>query len=268
MKAGKRSQICMEVKMATFSLRHTAALLVGLLIFGVLGCVSNRLNVSRKDQQDMGTTEPDFERLREAMVRDQLQRRDVKDARVLAAMLKVPRHEFVPANIINSAYEDCALPLDLGQTISQPYIVGFMTQALKLTGGEKVLEIGTGSGYQAAVLAEIVSDVYSVEILPQLADRARALLAKMGYKNIRIRAGDGYEGWPEFAPFDKIMVTAAPDSVPQPLIDQLKIGGRMIIPVGHLDQQLIIIEKRESGVVRQSSIPVRFVPMTGKAQER
>jgi protein-L-isoaspartate(D-aspartate) O-methyltransferase len=130
-----------------------------------------------------------------------------------------------------------------------------------------VLEIGTGTGYQAAVLAEIVSEVYSVEILPELADRARTLLTKMGYKNIHIRSGDGYEGWAEFAPFDKIMVTAAPDSVPPPLIEQLKIGGRMILPVGRFEQELIIIEKRESGLVRQSSIPVRFVPMTGKAQE-
>jgi protein-L-isoaspartate(D-aspartate) O-methyltransferase len=253
--------------MALFLRKLTAAFLAGILIFGVVGCASNLISANQKDQQNMATSGPDFERLRAAMVRDQLQRRDVKDPLVLAAMLKVPRHEFVPTNIINSAYEDSALPLDLGQTISQPYIVGFMTQALKLTGGEKVLEIGTGSGYQAAVLAEIVSDVYSVEILPELADRARVLLAKMGYKNIHIRTGDGYEGWPQFAPFDKIIVTAAPDSVPQPLIDQLKTGGRMVIPVGRYEQQLMIIEKNESGVARQYSIPVRFVPMTGKAQE-
>jgi protein-L-isoaspartate(D-aspartate) O-methyltransferase len=253
--------------MVRFSPKHTAAFLAGLLIFGVAGCASNWLNGSRKDQHNMATTEPDFERLRAAMVREQLQQRDVKDPGVLAAMLKVPRHEFVPANIINSAYADSALPLDLGQTISQPYIVGFMTQALKLTGGESVLEIGTGSGYQAAVLAEIVSEVYSVEILPELAEHAGTLLGKMGYKNIHIRTGDGYEGWPEFAPFDRVIVTAAPDRVPQPLIDQLKSGGRMVIPVGRLEQQLMIIEKRDSGVVRLSSIPVRFVPMTGKAQE-
>jgi protein-L-isoaspartate(D-aspartate) O-methyltransferase len=253
--------------MARFSPKHTAAFLAGLFIFGIVGCASNWLNGGRKDQHNMATAEPDFERLRAAMVREQLQQRDVKDPGVLAAMLKVPRHEFVPANIINSAYEDSALPLDLGQTISQPYIVGFMTQALKLTGGERVLEIGTGSGYQAAVLAEIVFEVYSVEILPELAERAGTLLGKMGYKNIHIRTGDGYEGWPEFAPFDRVIVTAAPDRVPQPLIDQLKSGGRMVIPVGHLEQQLMIIEKRDSGVVRLSSIPVRFVPMTGKAQE-
>ncbi|MBP1608050.1 MAG: pcm protein-L-isoaspartate(D-aspartate) O-methyltransferase [Acidobacteria bacterium] len=244
-----------------------AAFMAGILIFGFAGCASNWLNANKKDRQNMATTGPDFERLRAAMVREQLQGRDVKDPLVLAAMLKVPRHEFVPLNIIRSAYEDSALPLALGQTISQPYIVGFMTQALKPAGGEKVLEIGTGSGYQAAVLAEIVSEVYSVEILPELADRARTLLTKMGYKNIHIRSGDGYEGWAEFAPFDKIMVTAAPDSVPPPLIEQLKIGGRMILPVGRFEQELIIIEKRESGLVRQSSIPVRFVPMTGKAQE-
>jgi protein-L-isoaspartate(D-aspartate) O-methyltransferase len=251
--------------MAHFFPKLTAAFLAGILIFHVVGCASNGLDANKKDRQNMVTREPEFERLRAAMVRDQLQRRDIKDSLVLAAMLKVPRHEFVPANIINSAYEDSALPLDLGQTISQPYIVGFMTQALGLTGGEKVLEIGTGSGYQAAVLAEIVSEVYSVEILPELADRAGMLLAKMGYKNIHIRTGDGYEGWPEFAPFNKIIVTAAPDKVPQPLIDQLKTDGRMVIPIGRYEQQLMIIEKHESGVVRQHSIPVRFVPMTGKA---
>jgi protein-L-isoaspartate(D-aspartate) O-methyltransferase len=253
--------------MGQFPPRYAAVFLGVILIVAVAGCASDWLNAKKKGQSNMVALEPDFERMRAEMVRDQLQRRDIKDPCVLAAMLKVPRHEFVPASIINSAYDDSALPLDLGQTISQPYIVGFMTQALKLAGGERVLEIGTGSGYQAAVLAEIVSEVYTVEIIPKLAERANDLLAKMGYTNIHIRTGDGYEGWPEFAPFDKIMVTAAPDRIPQPLIDQLKNGGTMIIPVGRLDQELVVIEKKETGVVRQSSIPVRFVPMTGKAQE-
>jgi len=253
--------------MARFLPRHAAAVLSGILAVAISGCASDMQNANKRDQLNMVAAGPDFERLRAEMVRTQLQRRDVKDPLVLAAMLKVPRHEFVPPNIVNSAYDDCALPLDLGQTISQPYIVGFMTQALRLTGNERVLEIGTGSGYQAAILAEIVSEVYSVEILPQLADRANVLLAKMGYKNIHVKAGDGYEGWGEFAPFDRIIVTAAPDRIPQPLIDQLKIGGRMIIPVGCIDQELVIIEKKETGMVRESSIPVRFVPMTGKAQE-
>jgi protein-L-isoaspartate(D-aspartate) O-methyltransferase len=201
------------------------------------------------------------------MVLEQLQGRDIKDPLVLAAMLKVPRHEFVPNNIIESSYEDCALPLKLGQTISQPYIVAYMTQALDLRGTERVLEIGTGSGYQAAILAEIVPEVYTIEILPELHDYAKTILNKLGYKNIYSRVGDGYMGWPEHAPFDRIIVTAAPEVVPQPLVDQLKEGGRMVIPLGMGDQDLTILEKGKSGVTRRSTIPVRFVPMTGKAQE-
>ncbi|MBM3792098.1 MAG: protein-L-isoaspartate(D-aspartate) O-methyltransferase, partial [Acidobacteria bacterium] len=209
-----------------------------------------------------------FRRLRENMVREQLQARDVKDARVLAALRRVPRHEFVTPELVGSAYEDNALPLMQGQTISQPYIVGYMTQALQLGGDERVLEIGTGFGYQAAVLAELAREVYSIEILPDLARRAEAILTRLGYKNIHLRIGDGYQGWAEQAPFDCIIVTAAPDHIPQPLIDQLKVGGRMIIPVGRFEQDLILIEKEERGVARRSTIPVRFVPMTGKAQQR
>ncbi len=208
-----------------------------------------------------------FQPLRERMVREQLQARDVKDSRVLDAMLRVPRHEFVTPELIGSAYDDNALPLMLGQTISQPYIVGYMTQALELRGRERVLEIGTGSGYQAAVLAEVAAEVYTVEILPDLSDRAQSILNRLGYQNIHFRIGDGYQGWPEAAPFDGIIVTAAPDHVPQPLVDQLKSGGRMIIPVGRFDQDLILIEKGERGVTRRSTMPVRFVPMTGKAQQ-
>jgi protein-L-isoaspartate(D-aspartate) O-methyltransferase len=159
------------------------------------------------------------------MVREQLQARDIVDPRVLAAMLKVPRHEFVPRDFMRSAYDDGALPLEMGQTISQPYIVAFMTQALALKGTERVLEIGTGSGYQAAVLAEIVPEVYTIEILPGLRERAGAVLDRLGYRNIHFRVGDGYVGWPEHAPFDRIILTAAPEEVPQPLMDQLKDGG-------------------------------------------
>jgi protein-L-isoaspartate(D-aspartate) O-methyltransferase len=212
------------------------------------------------------TAEQPFLQLRERMVREQLQNRDVKDRAVLEAMRKVPRHRFVPANLAESAYEDNPLPLILGQTISQPYIVAYMTQALQLRGTERVLEIGTGSGYQAAVLAELVPEVYTIEILPELAEQARTTLETLGYKNVRIRIGDGYMGWPENAPFDRIIVTAAPDHVPQPLIDQLKPGGKMIIPVGRMEQDLVLIEKSEQGVSRRSTIPVRFVPMTGRAQ--
>ena len=201
------------------------------------------------------------------MVRDQLRGRDISDRKVLAAMLKVPRHEFVPADLARSAYDDSALPLESGQTISQPYIVAYMTQALALRGTERVLEIGTGSGYQAAVLAEIVPEVYTIEILPKLQERAAAILGRLGYKNISFRAGDGYMGWPEHAPFDRIIVTAAPEEVPQPLLDQLKDGGLLIAPIGHLNQELVVFEKEKSKIKHRSTIPVRFVPMTGKAQE-
>lgn len=249
-------------------LRHAALLIIVLASLRQGGCHtdSSALNQQRK-QQEAAAEEDRFLRLRERMVREQLQARDVKDARVLAAMRKVPRHKFVLPELADSAYEDGALPLLLGQTISQPYIVGYMTQALSLKGGEKVLEIGTGSGYQAAVLAEIAAEVYSIEILPELAERAQRILQELGYRNVRIRAGDGYQGWPEAAPFDGVIVTAAPDHVPQPLIDQLKPGGRMIIPVGRYEQELILIEKGEKGVTRRSTIPVRFVPMTGRAQQ-
>jgi protein-L-isoaspartate(D-aspartate) O-methyltransferase len=210
----------------------------------------------------------EFTRLRERMVREQLQARDIHDPRVLAAMLKVPRHEFVPGSFVESAYDDSALPLKMGQTISQPYIVAYMTQALQLHGTERVLEVGTGSGYQAAVLAEIVPEVYTIEILPQLQEEATAVLTRLGYRNIKFRTGDGYMGWPEYAPFDRIIVTAAPEQVPQPLIDQLKEGGILVIPVGAISQDLMVLEKEKFGVTRHSTIPVRFVPMTGKAQER
>jgi protein-L-isoaspartate(D-aspartate) O-methyltransferase len=233
------------------------------------GCSTNWFPVTQKKQQKPDASrEEEFARLRERMVREQLQARDIRDPRVLAAMLKVPRHEFVPADFVESAYDDGALPIKLGQTISQPYIVAYMTQVLELQGTERVLEIGTGSGYQAASLAEIVPEVYTVEILPQLQERATAVLDKLGYRNIHFRTGDGYLGWPEHAPFDRIIVTAAPEHVPQPLIDQLKEGGRLVIPVGVVNQDLIVIEKEKSGVTRRSTIPVRFVPMTGKAQEK
>jgi protein-L-isoaspartate(D-aspartate) O-methyltransferase len=205
---------------------------------------------------------------RERMVREQLEARNITDARVLEAMSRVLRHEFVPADLMNSAYEDNALPLRMGQTISHPYIVAYMTQALELRGTERVLEIGTGSGYQAAVLAEIVPEVYTIEILPELQKQASAVLSRLGYRNIHFRTGDGFMGWPEHAPFDGIIVTAAPAEVPQPLIDQLKQGGRLVIPLGSFSQDLVVLQKGKSGITRQSTIPVRFVPMTGKAQER
>jgi protein-L-isoaspartate(D-aspartate) O-methyltransferase len=233
------------------------------------GCSTNLFSAPQKEQEKSTALENDrFARLRERMVREQLKGRDIVDTHVIEAMLSVPRHEFVPPSIVGSAYDDSALPLKLGQTISQPYIVAYMTQILDLDGSERILEIGTGSGYQAAILAEIVSEVYTIEILPELGESAKAVLSRLGYKNIHFRIGDGFVGWPEQAPFDGIIVTAAPEKVPQPLIDQLKEGGRMIIPVGRGDQDLMLLIKEESGVTRRSTIPVRFVPMTGKAQKR
>jgi protein-L-isoaspartate(D-aspartate) O-methyltransferase len=201
------------------------------------------------------------------MVEDQLKGRDIRDERVLEAMRKVPRHEFVPVDLMSSAYNDGALPLRMGQTISQPYIVAYMTQLLELQGTERVLEIGTGSGYQAAILAELVPDVYTIEIVPELGEQAATVLKRLGYGNIHFRIGDGYAGWAEHAPFDRIIVTAAPREVPKPLTDQLKEGGLLVCPVGRPDQDLIVLKKEKDGIARRSTIPVRFVPMTGKAQE-
>ena len=233
------------------------------------GCSTNSFWVNQKAPAQMPADEAsEYTRLRERMVREQLQGRDITDERVLAAMRKVPRHEFVPPEFREAAYNDNALPLKMGQTISQPYIVAYMTQALELQGSERVLEIGTGSGYQTAVLAEIVPEVYTIEILPELSDYARSILQRLGYRNIYFRVGDGYLGWPEKAPFDRIIVTAAPASVPQPLLDQLAEGGRMVIPIGTFDQELVVYEKTKSGIKKRSMIPVRFVPMTGIAKEK
>lgn len=211
---------------------------------------------------------PDYPALRQRMVATQLQppARDITNTRVLAAMNKVPRHEFVPEKLRAQAYEDYPLPIGYGQTISQPYIVAFMTEQLAPQPGHRVLEIGTGSGYQAAVLAELVSEVYTIEIVEPLAARAKIDLERLGYRNVKVRAGDGYQGWSEAAPFDAIIVTCAPDHIPRPLVDQLKEGGRMILPIGELgEQQLYLLEKRGGEVHRQAVLAVRFVPMTGKA---
>lgn len=205
---------------------------------------------------------------RRRMVEAQLAERGVNDERVLAAMERVPRHRFVPEEMRPHAYEDRPLPIGHGQTISQPFVVGFMTQALELEGDERVLEIGTGSGYQAAVLAELVREVWTIEILEPLAERARAVLADLGHENAHVRCGDGYLGWPERASFDAILVTAAPDHVPQPLLDQLAVGGRMILPVGDSRQELVLIRRTRGGYEREEVLPVRFVPMTGLAEER
>jgi protein-L-isoaspartate(D-aspartate) O-methyltransferase len=206
---------------------------------------------------------------RQRMVQQQLMPRGIHEDRVLAAMAKVPREEFVPPNSRPESYEDGPLQIGYDQTISQPYIVAFMTEQLQPTRNDRVLEVGTGSGYQAAILAELVAEVYTIEIIEPLAKSAETTLDRLGYKNVHVKAGDGYKGWPERAPFDAITVTCAPDHVPQPLIDQLKEGGRMIIPVGVFgDQQLYLLEKKNGKLQRRAVLPVRFVPMTGEATKR
>ena len=181
-------------------------------------------------------------------------------------MRSVPRHRFVPEALRSEAYRDRPLPIGEGQTISQPYIVAYMAEAMRIAPDHRVLEIGTGSGYHAAVLSRLAREVYTIEIVPSLARAASALLKDLGYANVRVREGDGYAGWPEEAPFDRILVTAAPEQVPEPLIDQLAPGGRMVIPVGAQGQTqwMTIVEKRENGVTRQQTIPVQFVPFTRK----
>jgi protein-L-isoaspartate(D-aspartate) O-methyltransferase len=212
---------------------------------------------------------------REQMVRRDLQsgifgRQRITDENVLRAMETVPRHRFVPMALQDDAYADTPLPIGYDQTISQPYIVALMTQAISPDEDDIVLEVGTGSGYQAAVLAEIVAQVYTIEIVEPLGLRAREDLADAGYDNVEVRIGDGYQGWPEHAPFDAIIVTAAPEHVPQPLIDQLKTGGRMVIPVGERygAQELRLLTKRDDGTLDEETIEaVRFVPMTGEAEK-
>jgi protein-L-isoaspartate(D-aspartate) O-methyltransferase len=202
--------------------------------------------------------------MREKMVEIQIKARGVKDPRVLAALLKVERHRFVPEGYVNSAYSDQPLPIGEGQTISQPYIVALMTELLELKGDEKVLEVGTGSGYQAAILAELAMQVYTVEIVESLASSAKNRLLELGYQNVKVKSGDGYLGWPEAAPFDAVIVTAAPDHIPKPLLDQLKEGGRMVVPVGTHTQELEKIVKRSGKMEKIDIIPVLFVPMTGE----
>lgn len=233
------------------------ALCAALLLF--LAAVALTMRVSADDSADKTRS------AREHMVRTQIEARGVKGAEVLAAMRKVPRHLFVPAQLASSAYDDAPLPIGSEQTISQPYIVAFMTESLRLKKSDKVLEIGTGSGYQAAVLAEIAGEVYSIEIVCSLADRAKDTLARAGYERVTVRCADGYQGWREHAPFDAVIVTAAPPSIPKPLVDQLAEGGRMVVPVGAdaNAQELVRLTKTGGEVRKETLLPVRFVPMTG-----
>ncbi|MEW6355441.1 MAG: protein-L-isoaspartate(D-aspartate) O-methyltransferase [Planctomycetota bacterium] len=240
--------------------RWLLAILAALICTPDLSCLA----------QESTMTEEEFTALRTKMVDQLVHEYGIKDKRVIEAMRKVPRHRLVPPDMRPSAYEDTPLPIGEGQTISQPYIVALMTQLLDLKGGEKVLEIGTGSGYQAAILAEIAGQVYTIEIVEPLARRAEKDLEALGYKNITVKCGDGYQGWKEHAPFDAIMVTAAPEHVPQPLIDQLREGGRLVLPVGPqwAGQDLVRLTKTKDGVKEERVLAVRFVPMTGEAEDK
>jgi len=231
------------------------------LLFLPISCKSD----SRSAETDSSRDE--YTLLRQRMVEQQIKARGVRDQRVLEVMRRVPRHLFVPAAERDHAYEDHPLSIGLGQTISQPYIVGLMSELMQLKGSERVLEIGAGSGYQAAVLSGLAAEVYTIEIVRELAERAERILTELGCKNVRVRWGDGYAGWPEKAPFAAIMVTAAADHIPQKLIDQLEMGGRLVIPVGNVFQELLLCIKTPAGLTQKSIAPVLFVPMTGKIRE-
>jgi protein-L-isoaspartate(D-aspartate) O-methyltransferase len=237
------------------------------ILFLIVSCLMV-LNSCRK--KGVKIDYEDLEKRRKAMVVEQIEERGIRDRRILEVMEKVPRHEFVPEKYRAFAYDDSPLPIGEGQTISQPYIVALMTECLNLEGEEKVLEVGTGSGYQAAILSELAEEVYTIEILEPLAERAEELLKDLGYRNVKVRCGDGYLGWEEYAPFDGVIVTCAPDHIPQPLIDQLAEGGRMVIPVGevHFPQVLKLLEKKEGKMTVRNVVPVRFVPMTGDEVEK
>ncbi len=217
-----------------------------------------------KKKADSNYQEEEFSQQREIMVKEQIEARGIKDNRVLMAMRKIKRHLFVPQEYADLAYKDNPLAIGEGQTISQPYIVALMTELAQLTGSEKVLEIGTGSGYQTAVLAELASEVYTIEILESLANRSKTLLSELGYQNIRFKCGDGYLGWPQHAPFDAIIVTCAPDKIPETLIEQLADNAKLVIPVGNLWQELKVVKKTNNQIVTTDIISVRFVPMLHK----
>lgn len=241
----------MTVSVATAVRAAGAAIVLQLLI---LGCGEG----SRSDQP---VADPARQAERDRMVDHQIIARGITAPAVIAAMRHVPRHQFVPAPYAWIAYGDGALPIGHGQTITQPYLVALMTEALRLRGDEKVLEVGTGSGYQAAVLAEIVPQVFTIEIVEPLAKRAAGTLAELGYRNVKVRTGDGYQGWPEEAPFDAIIVTAASDHVPPPLLEQLAEGGRLVLPVGEFFQNLVLYRRTKDGYERTELAAVRFVPM-------
>ncbi len=233
----------------------------------ILFVVSLSLFVAR----DYSTTDGEadtYTKERHQMVETQMERRGILNPEVLRIMGKVPRHEFVSLLYRWQSYDDHPLPIGKGQTISQPYIVALMTELLDPEPTDRILEIGTGSGYQAAILAELVDTVYTIEIIPALAKSAEETFKRLGYSNIQVKAGDGYLGWPEAAPFDGIIVTAAPPYLPQPLVEQLKKEGKLVIPVGDIYQELKVYTKTDEGLETKDIIPVQFVPMTGRAQEK
>jgi protein-L-isoaspartate(D-aspartate) O-methyltransferase len=227
--------------------------ITGILLFLIV------LSMCSTGQNSPGT---DLRAQREMMVAQQIQARGITDSDVLDAMRKVERHLFVPPQQASQAYGDHPLPIGHGQTISQPYIVAFMTEALDVKRDTKVLEIGTGSGYQAAILGELCDSVFTIEIVKPLGDKSKSILNSLGYRNVYVKTGDGYKGWPEYAPFDAIIVTCSPSHVPQPLIEQLAEGGKMIIPVGKTySQELVLLVKSKGKLKQQAVLPVRFVPM-------
>jgi protein-L-isoaspartate(D-aspartate) O-methyltransferase len=230
----------------------------GIFLLSLMGIINLQCN-------SQGARMDDYGKERAQMVQNQIKQRGIKDQRVLDAMSKVERQKFVPAEYRSEAYNDYPVPIGSGQTISQPYIVAFMTETLGLGENDKVLEVGTGSGYQAAVLAEICDSVFTIEIIPDLGEKAANLLKELGYKNVRVKVGDGYLGWPEHAPFKGIIVTCSPTHVPKPLEEQLAEGGRMIIPVGPVySQELVLLEKKEGLLIQRDVLPVRFVPMVNE----
>jgi protein-L-isoaspartate(D-aspartate) O-methyltransferase len=235
-------------------------ILIGLTLY--MGC-----NMGNKNATDNATPSSYFSE-RKRMVQYQIRARGIDDKKVIDALLRVERHRFVPDKYIPHAYEDRPLPIGEGQTISQPYIVAFMTHVLSLSRTDKVLEIGTGSGYQAAILGEMCDNVFTIEVIPSLGRKAESLLKELGYKNVRVKIGDGYEGWKEYAPYDAIIVTCAPTHVPEPLKEQLKEGGRMVIPVGEVfDQTLVLFRKTGDRLKEEKRLAVRFVPMVNETGE-
>jgi len=239
------------------------------ILAAVVGAMTTPAVTSRTqgDQGQPGQRDDPWVSPRRDMVEQQIHERGVHQPEVLRAMESVPRHLFIPDESRDKAYGDAPLPIGWGQTISQPYIVALMTELLDLDRRDKVLEIGTGSGYHAAVLSKVAGQVFTIEIIDELGKQARGTLQQLGYQNVHVRVGDGYKGWPEEAPFDAIILTAAPPKIPQPLLDQLKVGGRMVVPVGSFVQDLLLITKTPQGIEKRTVAPVRFVPMTGEVQK-